>query len=273
MKTRKNKKGGNVLFIMICAVLVAAIGVSGTLAFLTARSTEVDNTFKAKSEGISGEWVEPMFDSTAIKNLSPGVAVAKDPSIVNTTPTDDGQILVGARMTFFIQVDNNDYWAVDYATFSKFVTVTGLAGSGWTDITSEVTSEENIYGDGSYGIAKWYYYTTPLAKFDGTKPSNSSGSRVGDGSDNTTPLFTSVTMNPNIRIESGHEGYYVTLSDVLDENFTPDSSKYFEKFNFKIKLDGCGVKVDDVTVSGSVDTETAKRTLMSGLGGNIPTGD
>lgn len=260
MKTRKNKKGGNVLFIMICAILVAAIGVSGTLAYLTARSVEVDNTFKAKSEGISGEWVEPMFDSTSIKTLSPGITVAKDPSIVNTTPTDDGQVYVGARMSFWIEVDDNGFFAVDLTTFQKFVTINNINTASWSNVSTQIT--QDVTSDGSSGKAQWYFYDTALAQYDGTKPSNSSGTRIGDGSDNTSPLFTSVTLNPNIRIEEGDDITYVAKTDIINDDITPSSSLIFEKFNFQIKLDGCGVNVSDVE-----DAEAAKTVIMEGMGG------
>lgn len=78
-----NKKKKN-LTIILSVVLVAAIAIGLTLAYLFSRTDPVTNVFTF-AENIRGDLEEPNWDSDNALNLVPGKKVEKDPQITNTS--------------------------------------------------------------------------------------------------------------------------------------------------------------------------------------------
>lgn len=84
------------LSIVLAVVLVLALGVGATIAYLTATTEEVRNTFtmspgmtldlkESKYNNETGSLVEEEVTGNAYENLAPGQTVPKDPKVKYTT--------------------------------------------------------------------------------------------------------------------------------------------------------------------------------------------
>lgn len=252
MKEKKNKGARKVLLVAISAALVAVISVGSTLAYLTARSNTKTNTFTA-SGNITGEVIEPDAEFDKFDDWAPGEEIAKNPMIDNDTK--DYEIWTGAKLSFQIDIGSG-YKDVPYSTFVKYVTINGLAGSGWSEYTAGVKADGN----------KYYYYNTALAADGGDSTEKNYGDSTAKGgttgaatTDNTTAIFTSVTPNPaiTIREKSASETYVTTINAN-----GPQTGDIYQKFLFKITVNGYGVKKES-----TVTLDDAKDVILSGLGG------
>ena len=99
MKTKKNNRFGKVLLLMTSIVLVIAVSVVCTLAFLTAETDILTNSFQATT-GISGKVDEPSFPGGRTggdTTYTFGAPVKKDPLIQNTGKND---MYVGLKLDF-----------------------------------------------------------------------------------------------------------------------------------------------------------------------------
>ena len=274
MKKNKNSKAGKILFMAVAVVLVAAVSVSFTLAYLTAQTKVLDNQFTA-SGGITGEVLEPKFDEKEANKYLPGKEVPKDPMIQNETT--DASVYVGARLDFYIDIaDEEDWQQVSYETFSKFVSIKNSGTSGfnttdWSDITTSVSP--NTKG------SEFFMYNKVLGKFDNDKVVKSDSGYNNDDSseengDNTKPIFTSVTADANITISDesvGLEANVTENSDISsitkeDNVFYTDGVKntkcVFKNFKFKIVINGYGVKDDSSLGSDAGGKKTAAQALI-----------
>ena len=270
MKKNKNSKAGKILFMAAAVVLVAAVSVSFTLAYLTAQTKVLDNQFTA-SGGITGEVLEPKFDKEEANKYLPGKEVPKDPMIQNETT--DASVYVGARLDFYIDVTDGTNWQqVPYDTFSKFVEIKNSSTSGfnttdWSDITTSVSP--NTKG------SEFFMYNKVLKPYDNNKVENGDVSYNNDGDDNTKPIFTSVTADANITISDESVGLEANvtgnsaISSITKEGnvFYIDGTKntkcVFKNFKFKIVINGYGVK-DDSSL-GSDKQSTAEELIIAGL--------
>lgn len=150
MKKHNFRKG---LLAASALVLVAAISVGATLAYLTASSREVTNTFTA-GEGINITLTEPYY--VAEEYRTPGSTFTKDPQVNNTS--EDSPVYVVASLSYYI--DNTE---VSYATFTnsaaaadviKYATIysdtnaTAVGfNSAWTQIEDDdVNKDYFVYG-------------------------------------------------------------------------------------------------------------------------------
>lgn len=308
MKDKKNSRAKKVLLMATSCVLVAGISVGATLAYLTAKTNDKDNKFKA-SGGIKGEVLEPTWDVSKATNFAPGDEIPKDPKIDNDT--SDANVWVGAKIEFFLDVGNGDE-EVDYATFSKFATLTGWVGTDWNELSSTKTNDK----------ASYYFYNKLLLadtnnatdEMDGNNyKTNTLGNHItgSQTTDNTTDLFTKVTpaggidinpkyvaSNPNtaqgqmipMYDNNGTMTAKTLVTEVADLPADADdidlNKLAFTKFNFKIKITGYGIK-DDIDVTGttgtganktfsnvnSADCKKVTDVLLAGLGGvNTTTG-
>lgn len=226
MKEKKNKGARKVLLMMISVVLVAAISVSATLAYLTAQTDEKVNSF-TPSGGITGEVLEPSFNNSSDYTYNPGNEIAKDPLIQNTTT--DASIYVGAKLDFYIKVTGDTYTQVSYDKFAKYVAIkygstTGFNTTNWTDVTSQVKNNDN----GS----KYFVYKTAIGKADTTNPTSANNYA---GADSTQPIFTSVTPSANIRIETlpAYTGDTRSYTTTIDDA-APSSTKIYQSSIFRL---------------------------------------
>ncbi len=246
MKEKKNKGARKVLLVAISAALVAAISVSATLAYLTAKTDAKDNIFTASGD-ISGEVIEPNYDPDAANKFLPGVPVAKDPMLDNDTSVGADQtfnIFGGIRLDFFIDKNCNGTYdsgeQVTYAQFSRFVTINDLA-TDWTDVSSNV-------GDPS-AQSKYFIYNKVIAKDDGD-------ATEGTGADTSSALFQSVTVNKNVTIDPNNAAAVSTI----DVNSAPVNTTIYKAFNYKIKVNGYGVKEE-----ADIDLAAATPLIINGL--------
>ena len=245
MKEKKTKRTRKVLLMGIASVLVAAVSVSATLAYLTAQTSPVTNTFTG-SGGITGQIEEPQWTANGSDdgNFIVGKPTTKDPLIANTT--SDAAIYVGAKVSFWIDVtdDSTDnYVQVSPAVFASYVDVkygsdasynTGTGDTQWTQKTSP-TGDNSLY----------FIYNSILKKKD-SDPSYSASSYATD-KDNTSPIFDSVTVKPAVKIDKNNP----TTSSQINLSNGPDSQT-FPVFNYKIVINGYGQKAYAVNATTGV---------------------
>lgn len=145
MKKHNFRKG---LLAASALVLVAVISVGATLAYLTASTREVVNTFTA-GEGIDIEIQEPSYKGD--KTYTPGTTFDKDPEVKNTS-TGDSPVYIVASLEYQI-----DGVSVSYATFTaaaneKHATIlksddTAGFNAGWTQLTdTDANKDYFVYG-------------------------------------------------------------------------------------------------------------------------------
>lgn len=258
MNEKKNKSARKVLLVGIAAVLVAAISVGSTLAYLSAITTTATNTFTA-SGNIKGRVLEPAWTSSVSSDASeyiPGRTYAKDPTVDNET--SDAAVYVGAKLVFKVDVgDGAGFTTVSYDAFTHFVTLSVNPGTGWTAVAS---TDAELPADGA---TNKYYLYTPLL----TKDADSGATYTDGATDHTTPLFESVTPSKDINIKSDGGA---TISNVTaNANL---KSLVFKKFEFKILVYAHGVKAYTVNsstgaqVGGVLTTQDqAKTEILSKL--------
>ncbi len=115
----KNKK----LIIGIATLtLVAAVGIGGTLAYLTAITSTKTNTF-TMGKGITGETEEPGWDEKEAANFVPGKLITKDPVIKNTSATDTDPVYAAAKISYQVKNTNGEWVDVTYDELDKFINI------------------------------------------------------------------------------------------------------------------------------------------------------
>ena len=233
----------------IATVLVIAVSVSATLAFLTDSTVERDNVFKGASNDIQGSIKEPSFNSTKKYYYSPGKETSKDPMVQNDSLDD--AIYTGVKVTFWINASDtaNAYVQVPYSVFDDYVTVKygGSNGFNTTDWT-EVSAWRDPAAAGYDANAKYFIYNSTLAKTDGT---DAVANEASNGADTTKALFSSVKMSEYIHIPENVNSTK-KVANTLDGitgagaklNSAHQYDQDFEQCDFKIMITGFGVKAD-----------------------------
>ena len=115
-KGRYAKRGGasKLLVVMLSLVLVIGCVVGGTLAWLTATSSEVKNTFTTSDIGVTLEETKTDFQ------MVPGHTITKDPKASVTAGSEEAWLFVKIE-----ESDNfNDYMTYEIATGWELVTYT-----------------------------------------------------------------------------------------------------------------------------------------------------
>lgn len=131
--TRSGKRsfGSRSVFLMLALVLVIGCTIGGTLAWLTAKTSDVENTFVAGQIG-SLALTESDTDSETTGDqhqyiVIPGVDINKDPKVTYTPTTAEGTVPVDAYV---------------------FVKLTGIGQNKWlwnaTDKQYEIKSGNNV---------------------------------------------------------------------------------------------------------------------------------
>jgi predicted ribosomally synthesized peptide with SipW-like signal peptide len=149
MKKNNFRKG---ILIVLALVLVSAISVGATLAYLTASTDTATNTFTA-GEGISIEIQEPEYEKITNYEFTPGTTFDKDPSVKNTSAESPVYVVVSLEYKI-------DETSVPYSTFTNTDNVkhaiiknsSNVAGfnTAWTQLTD--TDEKKDYF--VYGTSK-----------------------------------------------------------------------------------------------------------------------
>ena len=268
MKDKKNNRFGKVLMVMTSAVLVAAVSVYGTLAFLTAQTVELKNTFTATT-GVKGEVQEPGYpgDGTGATEYkySFGTPVTKDPLVQNTGTND---MYTGLRLDFYLDATGGGYVQVPYSTFAKYVTVTADQKNATTDdFNTNYWTEEVLSGTPDYKI--FTYRPKGTAAFTVVKAQNGENAVSGDyrnkGDDNTYPIFNSVQVKDEVNIVSlpGDTGYFAP-EDAGNYNVSDVSTLKLKQLKFEIKVTGHGVLADTQNKSTN-DTTAINSAILTDL--------
>lgn len=174
-------KKKSLISMIVALSLTATIMVGATLAYLTAQTDEVVNTFTIGNVDIT--LTEPAWDEDAAKNLQPGTDIPKDPVVTN----------VGANNAFVaVTVDGMEEMAP--------VGFSATVNAGWSKVND----------DGS--VTDW----SGKALVDGTYAYNS----VVEKGAKTATLFDKVVYG-NVNIDTAPSDNYVinaVPNDPTDES-------------------------------------------------------
>lgn len=255
MKSTNNKSIRKFLLMSVAVVLVAAISVGATLAYLTAETDEKINSFTALND-IDGKVVEN-FDNSFIHKFVPNKPISKDPMIDNNSE-NEAEIYVAAKLNFYIwcsdSTETDKYEQVNYATFSKFVDITTLpTDAATTAATTNAGETEDWLYIKEDGKSRYYLYNALLKKDDG----DTAEGKVKAGDDTSAPIFSYVTVKKGVNTDpdNGEDFKKAALSANLD------TTKIYKKFAFQISVTGYGVNKDEAA------TPSAALTKLKGIMG------
>ena len=139
----KRSFGSKSVFLMLALVLVLGCTIGGTLAWLTAKTNDVENTFVA---GQIGELkLEEQADQITTETgnqfiVVPGVDITKDPKVTYTPTTADGTVPVDAYVFVKLTGIGQNKWTWN-ATASQYeiksgnnVVMSFKIADGWTAV-------------------------------------------------------------------------------------------------------------------------------------------
>jgi len=150
----KKKK---LLTVALSVLLVAAIAVGATLAYLSTRTNIETNTFTF-AENVRALLTEPNWDPDDARDLVPGMEIAKDPQITNTS--NNGVDEYAAIKLVFVDGANKPLNEADMTKLMGLISI-NWSSATWTiadPATSNKTEQIWIY-EGKLLPA---YTTTPL---------------------------------------------------------------------------------------------------------------
>jgi len=181
------KKG---LALVLALALMVVSAVAGTLAWLTAKSDTVTNTFTTSDIKVKLEETEgtPVTGGKEFKMI-PGYAIKKDPKVT---------VLANSEECFlFVKLDKS-------ANFDTYLEYT--IAEGWTQLTGE-------------GITDTVYYRTVEGNQIGTDYNVLQGNQVTVRGDVTKDKMNALTQNtyPTLTITA----YASQLHKNADKEFTP----------------------------------------------------
>lgn len=222
---------------MTAIVLVLAVGVWGTMAYLSTLSNKKENTFTG-SKGIALKLTEPYWDETpgaddgvtdltelgkvAASSYTPGTKIGKNPILTNSSTDADSPEWVVLAVSYTIGNKAVSYTQLKYL-IEKITFNTTAADDGYW-IAADPLASGTLNEDKGYMI---YLYSKVLAKDAATKP-----------------LFTSVTIKSSDDLEgSTKDGYVTDLNTAL--GITTDDQKYKINGNlpdFQIDVIGAAIK-------------------------------
>lgn len=281
MKTKKNNRFGKVLLLMTSIVLVIAVSVIGTLAFLTAETDILTNSFQATT-GISGKVDEPSFPGGRTggdTTYTFGAPVNKDPLIQNTGKND---MYVGLKLDFYLNAqDNTDnhYVQVPYSTFAKYVDIISDAKAQTTDVfntsywrdegTPTTATDSKIFSYRPTGTNAFtvVYGNTSYTSASCDLPDSPTNYLPATNNDNTYPIFNQVQIKDEVNkgvLPSG--GTYNKPTTAAA--FAAGPSGVYEVLNFRIVITGQGVQADGSNISTASSTAINNQILadiMAGL--------
>ncbi len=158
-----NKK---ILVTVVAAALLLCVAVGGTIAYLTATTSQVVNTFSPSSIGLDLTETDTDGEGTAnttkanTYQMVPGKTIAKDPVVTVKKDSEPAYVFVKlVKSSTTITLDDNTTKEIkfdDYLTYTM--------NTGWTQLTQDA--------DGKAITDLVYYYTAPVATptaEDGTK--------------------------------------------------------------------------------------------------------
>ena len=262
MKEKKNYKAHKVLLVAVSCVLVSAISVSATLAYLTAKTQTKTNRFTA-TENLEGEVVEDFPNGTPDGSVEgkfnyqtrPNETVVKQPKIDNDSPHEK-EMFVAAKVQFKIKsaADANSaqsFKEVTQAQFEQFVTVAWNIATGDAPTTEESTGKwYKITSSVSGDKASYFVYSKHLDADDqdGTGLEKS-------GVDTTSQIFNSVTVKKGVNHDATN-GIKLLDSHVSAGTLT----NTYNGFEYQIIISGFGVDNENSKTLGTATGDL--KTLM-----------
>jgi len=244
-KKKRNPKLKRKLASMTAVVLVLAVGVWGTMAYLSTLTDKKTNTFTG-SGGIQLNLTEPYWDGTnnewktakdldgstdlnlkdkgetVAGNYTPGSVIGKNPILTNSSTDADSPEWVALAVSYTIGNKAVSYTQLKYLIEEITFNTTAADDGYWIAAAPLVSGTLNE--DKGYMI---YLYSKVLAKDAATKP-----------------LFTSVTIKSSDGLEGNtKDGYVTNLNTAL--GITTDDQKYKINGNlpdFQIDVIGAAIK-------------------------------
>lgn len=242
MKKTTAKKTHKALIVFVACVLAAALSVGITLAYLTAQTEKVTNTFTASGD-LSGEIQEPGFPSSGTVTYTPGEPVTKDPLVHNLSGFD---IYAAVRLDYYINFTGTNYVRVPYDIFHKYFSVnyTGTDSANWTEFTGSVTTKNATSGIDNAGTAwsRYFFYETVLADGSSSGSATATTTYGSNAAYFSNPVFTTVTPSGDILLGSTDNVAATAYETKLHYGIDGFKGKLYEKMNFKIVVTGFGVK-------------------------------
>ena len=163
---RKRSKG--LMAGVLGAALVAALGVGGTLAYLTYTTNQEKNSFTS-NPNITADLLEPEWTAGAAEgdapleadNMIPGSEVAKNPFVVNTS-VNGAKAWAGIKLQFE-KWNGSGYVAMTDDEMGKVLKVYSLYATGKNADAGIVSADgwTESTGDAADG-ARYFYYATAL---------------------------------------------------------------------------------------------------------------
>lgn len=173
----KNSKLMKVLKGTAALAVVAGITIGATYAFLSDKTEEKVNTFKASAD-IELELTEPNWDQTGeASHFAPGSEIPKDPTVAVPESSSQDEY-VASTVKYYVDLNGDKEYTADeeisYDVFtSTYATISGYNTTDWTP-----NAEKSIY-------------------YFGTSATDAEGLNVFKKG-NESVIFEKVTVNKNI---------------------------------------------------------------------------
>lgn len=210
-------KKKNILVTMLCCVLVSALTLGATLAYLTATTPTLNNVFTIGgfnmpdpdpgSEDNDIQLTEPNWSTTdtnkndvpdAAENLEPGQTVAKDPKVTNRSTTLDAYVFLKVVMP--LNADNQELFTLLTSAGTNNAENGINVNSGWVEITPSNTPNED---GGKVHIFAWGN-NTAMTVLD--------MSGKAGGNNVTATLFDSVRLNNLTKLPAAGQNQTIKIT-------------------------------------------------------------
>ena len=126
-----------IIALVLACIICVGIGVGGTLAWLTAQTNEVKNTFSTSDIGVE------LSETSATYKMVPGWTISKDPKAKVTSGSEDCFLFVK------VEKSNNFDRFMDYAIDSQWTLLSDGVYYIEIDQAAEKNADFNILGEGS----------------------------------------------------------------------------------------------------------------------------
>ena len=170
------------------AALAGTLAIGGTLAYLTSRTSTVENVFTGEDKNLGGR-IDEKFDEKTASKYMPGDLIVKEPVLENLKDSVDAYVAV--KVDF-----SKDNTAVDYDTFKQDATVIYQGAEGFNTVNwKEVPVKGADY--------KFFVYKD-VVKAD-TK---------------TAPIFDHIQIDKQIKVEFNEKSKTTTVwKEVTKEDY------------------------------------------------------
>ena len=286
-KKKRNQKLKKKLASMTALVLVLAVGVWGTLAYLSTLSVKKENTFTGSS-GIKLEVEETNWDNTGrdkANSYTPNMSIAKDPKLKNTNVADGKSEYVAMRIDFLDVSDSSNKTAITYAQLLNVIKLINFNHSDWTLAAVKNTSvwtdkmsnnTNNITNNCLYSSNAYVALTGMDENIKNATSMIFLYTGIVSAQHNTSTLFdtiqirngyTSVVTDGTDTIAAEPIYAFTDASQTTPLDGSTETGKGFPKF--QIDVLGAAVEADGSDGDGTIDSlDKAKTGLLNLLENN-----